>query len=364
MPKGSWIARAGNLLLALGATLACLAVLELGIRIFPPAPHFAPIPHYDVDPDNRLRYLPNQERTLETNEYRYTVRYNSFGRRDVEWPPATLADPRNIVFVGDSFVFGNSVDDEDSVPTLLEGWLARRGDPREVFNFGRGGTGPPTYKLLLEDALASGIRAGTVVVGVFVGNDFYPSTLWGPVIELERKAGEPPTKRPPRSELLHFVKTRLASSPRVVSWALDLSGRLGISLYDTAGSYIFLRRPTPDQTRVFQSILDILGTVGDLAHEHDREFAMVLFPNRIQVENGPDLTNSVLDAAVPNARILEYCRSRGIPCLDLLPVLSERYDRGGEPLYFPIDRHLNATGSRVAAEAIGAFLEESGVLSR
>ena len=141
------------------------------------------------------------------------------------------------------------------------------------------------------------------------------------------------------------------------------AGRLlGIDVYGTAGSYIFLREPTSHQSEIFDRILEFFGPMHELAGEHGRELRLVIFPNRIQVENREDLTNSVFDAARPNRRIVAYCRARGIDCLDLLPVLASQYETQGVPLYFPIDRHLNERGTQVAAEAIGNFLQETGVL--
>jgi lysophospholipase L1-like esterase len=62
--------------------------------------------------------------------------------------------------------------------------------------------------------------------------------------------------------------------------------------------------------------------------------------------------------------VLTYCRTHGIPCLDLLPEIARAYREVGEPLFYPIDRHLNERGYRVAADAIYAFLREQGALAR
>jgi hypothetical protein len=112
----------------------------------------------------------------------------------------------------------------------------------------------------------------------------------------------------------------------------------------------------------FERVLDYLRRMRELAEGKERRHRVVVFPNRIQVENREDLTSSVFDASRPNDRIVEYCAEQDIACLDLLPVLSKRYESEREALYFPIDRHLNERGTRVAADAIGAFLEDSGAL--
>lgn len=81
-----------------------------------------------------------------------------------------------------------------------------------------------------------------------------------------------------------------------------------------------------------------------------------ILPNKIQVENREDLTSAVFDAARSNQRILAFCAERGLACLDLLPALRAAWTHRGEPLFYPIDRHMNATGYRIAAEVVGEFL--------
>ena len=167
-----WRAWLANALLAVGSVLLCLLVPELGTRWFVEPRGQEAIIVLDVDLSTRLAFLPGRERRYETPELRYTVKTNRFGRRDREWSDADLADEGNLLFVGDSFVMGASVEDEDSIPTRLEAWSKARGTPREVFNFGMPSTGIPQYVQILEDALRIGVKARTVLVGVFVGNDF------------------------------------------------------------------------------------------------------------------------------------------------------------------------------------------------
>ena len=347
----------GNLALGLGALLATFLVLELGARLLVDRSEHGPIAVRDVDPANPLRFRPWSERVYETSEFRYTVSFNRFGRRDVEWTDAVIRDPGSVLFIGDSFVLGNGVENEDSIPSLLERWFEERGAPREVLNFGMPGGDPGTYGRLLEQALDDGFRARTVVVGVFVGNDFYPSVLAPRRPPRPAPPPQPAARAWPRSKLLQFVKQRLSSSPRTVGWALAAGRLLGIPVYDTAGSYIFMREPAPDQRLLFERILAFFDGMKAHCDRRGCTLHLVVFPNKLQVENRDDLTTSVLDAERPNRRILEHCRGLGIACLDLLPVLASAWEADAEPLYFPIDRHLNPRGTRVAADAIGAFLE-------
>jgi hypothetical protein len=348
-----------NLALLSGAFAFAALALEVGVRLFVDLREHQPIAVHGVDPANPIAFLPGHTQVYETEEFRYRVSFNRFGRRDVEWTDAAIADPANVLFIGDSFVLGNGVEHEATIPTRLEEGFAAAGRPREVFNFGMPGGNPRTYALLLDDALASGFDAGTILVGIFVGNDFYPSTLAEPAAPRLAATPPPPRHWRPRSQLFQFVKLRVSQSPRFLGWALTAGRLLGITLYDSAGSHVFLRRPTAKQEELFQMILSFLGSMQDASRESGRWLAFVIFPNKIQVENRRDLTGDVFDAARPNQQILAYCETRGIPCLDLLPVLSREYERGGRLLYYPVDRHLNERGTLVAGEAILEFLRRN-----
>jgi hypothetical protein len=127
-------------------------------------------------------------------------------------------------------------------------------------------------------------------------------------------------------------------------------------MYPTSTGYIFLRDWTKDQEALFDSFLRQMLDIQAIANGHQRNVSFVIFPNRIQVENAADLTSSLYDASLPDQRILDYCALHGLACLDLLPALRSTYDRDHKPLFFPIDRHMNAMGNHLAAASVSAYL--------
>jgi hypothetical protein len=355
--------RLANVALAAGSLALCLLVAEVGVRWLVDLRKQMPIPVYDVDLSTRLAFLPGRERTYQTDEFRYTLRSNRFGRRDVEWSQPVLEDERGVLFVGDSFVLGAGVEDEESIPTRLEAWTETLGERREVFNFGMAAVGLPHYMLLLEEALQIGVRADTVLLGIFVGNDFEYSALQPLVPEDSLLPVDAvPPRFAPRSALLDYLRLRVSHSSRFVGWTLTVGDWLGVRLYNTVGSYIFLRSPSPEQVDVFDRILATLGGFQELCRRNQRELYVVIFPNKMQVENHDELENSLYDPELPNRRIVEYCESRGLRCLDQLPVLANAYARERRPLYFPVDRHLNTLGNQTAAQSIFAWLERAQAL--
>jgi lysophospholipase L1-like esterase len=321
---------------------------------------------YDVDPaSGDLSFLPGRSRRYETSEFGFDARYNSFGRRDVEWPSAVVSDPKSVLMIGDSLTYGIGVDHEETIPSQLESHYAQARRPVEVMNFGMPGNhaAPPGYARLLDDAIAKGFAARTVVVAIFVGNDFYPDVL----APLDSKTAVPAPVVESGGRLLagwktfQLLKVRVSQSARMVGWMLTLGRMLGVSVYDSAGTYVFLRERTPEQEVLFQRILSHVGHMKRRCDETGRRLFAVILPNRIQVENRDALTTGVYDAARPDRDILGYCEEIGMACLDLLPLMSETYQRDGEPLFYPVDRHPNARGYRLISGAIARFLLAEGV---
>lgn len=347
-----------NLALMSCALLVTLAALEIGVRLLVDLRSHRPIRVEDVNLDTRLSFLPNRTRTYETDEFRITITTNAHGRRDAEWTKEMFEDPDNLVFIGDSFVLGSAVEEPNSIPARIQTLESAAGRTREVFNFGIPAASPREYMLNLKEAIGMGIRARTVVVGVFVGNDFDPNYLPRPETA-QSSAEQRETQHPgllAHSHLARFIRWRVAHSTRLVGLMLWLSDWTGIRLYTTPAAYIFFRQQTPDQVAAFRGMLGYIGEMDEICRANGRQLSVVIIPNKIQVENRESLTGDSYEAEKPNRLILEYCSEREISCLDLLPVLSGAYERSGEPLYFSIDRHLNERGYRIAAEAIHDFL--------
>jgi hypothetical protein len=58
-----------------------------------------------------------------------------------------------------------------------------------------------------------------------------------------------------------------------------------------------------------------------------------------------------IDLALPQRRLLDFCRAEDIPCLDLLPLFD-----GSRDAYLTQDTHWNETGNLIAAEALASWL--------
>ncbi len=108
-----------------------------------------------------------------------------------------------------------------------------------------------------------------------------------------------------------------------------------------------------------QAILDAQA----IATYHNATFVVVIIPSKEQVyhlilETKYDQTN--LTTAIE--RIIYFCQTENITCINLLPYLEE-HARAGEKLYFTDDGHFNELGHFYTAEIILDYLSANNISS-
>lgn len=122
-----------------------------------------------------LRLTPNTSVHHRSAEYDYEYRTNAYGFRGPDLPLAKPDGTRRIVVVGDSFVAGSGVPEEDLLTTRLQELLNPSGGasaaPRyEVVNVGRPGTSTVRELDLYED-VGRKFEPDVVVLCYYLGND-------------------------------------------------------------------------------------------------------------------------------------------------------------------------------------------------
>jgi lysophospholipase L1-like esterase len=165
------LGRARALVLAL-SILISLAIVEAGLRLtnayggqaYSVSPTGSQYKFYEFDPVLGWANAPGMHGVYERDEFRFPIRVNSFGMRDVEIERAP-GPKKRIAVLGDSFTWGIGVADEDRFTEQLE--LARG---VETLNFGVAGYAPIQYSLMMDEVLA--FEPEIVVVAFCLGNDF------------------------------------------------------------------------------------------------------------------------------------------------------------------------------------------------
>ncbi len=307
---------------------------------------------------------------------------NRGGHYDTEFAPP----PRKtfaVASISDSFAFGRTPH-HHHFTTVCERELAGAGPGVEVFNLGVNGIGPREYAYLLEHE-ALPLAPDAFVVNVYIGNDILshrrgglrvlldrenllvyqvPRRLLGLSEErVRRRMGaaryEPETVEPDEREVVPPERLALR-----FPWILDPAREVGTFSVET------YRRLADDRVRFFatreprhfEGVCHHLAEMAKLAG--DVPLIVVLIPDETQVEDRlwdetvARLGLSGLERDLPQRVLGEWLASRGIPCVDLLPLLRAvpPLEDGWRHVFHLRDTHFNARGNEVAGKALAAAL--------
>lgn len=359
--RGAWWKTA--LLLAATAVVVA-AILEGGARVIlsrearrqaeeaarraaASAPEPAPLKAHDLSALNNVHAAgPGICWTLKPNLVDYPVKGRCWGR-DVSFSVSTNAEglrgpalapageKTRLLALGDSTTFGLGVNNDETWPAQMEAALNSRGGGAAFEALNAGVSGASTFQALVY-LDKRGLSFGPAAVLVCCGHNDFDS--WNNMTDMEQAAametgaagpGGSPAGQADRSFSDLFALTRRA---------IGEAGR-------DVQTLIQGKRPrlTPEEYR------ETLEKIRELCAAKGVEVFFILWPYEEQART-----------ATPEWRgyqeiLLEFGKTPGVRFINLHPVFHQA--GAGEGLYAdPV--HGNATGCRVAAEAIAAAVAE------
>jgi lysophospholipase L1-like esterase len=268
----------------------------------------------------------------------YRVRINSLGFRG----PETVLDPSRprVLFLGDSFTFGDFVDDEQTLPAQVQ---ARLGSDVEVLNGGVGGTTIVDQRVFLEKALTVD---PDVVVIVFFENDLNGLLVDPPQHEqLERNRA---VKSGPLSPLFRLVR-----NTAVFHAFLEIRARIARA---NAPTVSLVRRKHPDETPEWVTEM-AERYAGEAAAIRQRleakgiELIIAGFPHPGTTAADPDSPPNRVEPATA------ALADRGLALFDLTPALVASRRPITELYLLPEDGHASPLAYALAAEALAPEIE-------
>jgi hypothetical protein len=278
--------------------------------------------------------------------------------------------------VGDSFVFGFGVEDEETLPAQLEAMLGTRHEGIEALNAGVPGWSADQYYLFLRTRLDE-IAPDLVLLGL-LDNDvgalmwhrlsFDDDRLPIRIQSIRRMIDHrgrmryvnnyrfalPSLEFPARtwlqdhSQLYHWLRFRLtrawvALSIKAGAQAWDSNSSEGSSGPSRSLSHRELQEGLENSAsfrlRYHRFLVDSIERLCE-----DREIDLRII--QLALRNQPD-------PGTVGAALREDCAVRGGRCLDLV---SFQPEDAIDALYFPVDGHPSADGHRWAADVIGDWL--------
>ena len=184
--KKTWRNLIVNLSLLIAALAVSLLICEFIVRTFYPQRLYYNVSQWD--PYVGFTLVPNAEGISIHQDYTMHMKINSKGLRDREFsyvkPPNTI----RIGVFGDSFTFGEGVQNNEAYPKVLESLLngnekiGKTGGHVEVLNFGLGKTGT-SHQLAWYQKEGRKYHLDFVILGFLAANDFTDN--WSGVFYLE-----------------------------------------------------------------------------------------------------------------------------------------------------------------------------------
>jgi hypothetical protein len=355
-----------------------------------------------------------------TNEYGQRVEWinDNFGFRTRQRisrsrPPGVL----RILMLGDSFVVGHRLGQDQTVGYQIEKWLRANGHPSAEVLIAE--TEEPVAGLDYLETFGVTFQPQVVLLGITLGNDLaqayfslggdhsryrlVPQPTSGAELEPNPKAdhkaqlafivrermpadshfgpgpGPPPDQLHPESLEggtpsvlgLHFLghlaagwlARRTVNAPQAITshW----NEYRNPYLFDGNGLSMCLSPAPPAIERTFQLLFEVLEAYQRVCRRHGIRFMVMVHSQRYQVQPGDlaatikafSLNPSRFDWMAPNRRIREFCAAHDIPCFDPTEAMAKEYARTHQSLFMPRgDMHWNSKGARAFFLGIRADL--------
>jgi hypothetical protein len=290
--------------------------------------------HWDVyHPTLGWTNLPNYR---STDDAPFEITINSQGLRgEREYPSRAPQGLKRVLVFGDSSVFGEEVDDDESLPAALE----RAMKNVEVLNFGVHGYGMGQVALRLEDE-GFALNPDHVVV-VYLTYDFVrdPSPDFvhpKPVFQLEEGALRISNLPVPE----YSRQPWLVRSSFAAAWIWGQSKRL-----------------KPMTTRGMGEELAVTAAILDRVLEMCNERGVPV--TLVHISDAPTLSALHTQPGERGriALIRKMLRARDIPLLDLFDYLDNLYMGRGRELVAPLG-HWAAEGNELIAKKIAVYLAD------
>lgn len=379
-----------NILLCFTVIIACFVLAEIFLRTFYPqrtfenfqsmdAPIFLPS---DILPWE-LKKNAEGRQISPYDEFNVFVQTNSLGTRGAE-PLDKKENVKRILFLGDSFTYGQGVSDSDSYPRQLESLLNKRTFLNINFDVVNAayadGYSPDAYYVYLAENIEK-IKPDLVVMGFYVGNDVDDlcETKW---------TGIDAKGLPKRIQTIRYIidengRRRLAS---IGIFRGKILYRINLFLYSYFHSYVFIKNNLINILNSYASLKEgpyysdhwnkrlesnwkkiekIMAEIKQELAGRNIPLVVVIINSRVQtvdtiwVQYKKKFSTYVLDRLNPNKKVLSLCRKNNIYCLDLYDAFAGQDKQ--DDYYFAIDGHWNEKGHQLAAEAIYDFLIQNGL---
>jgi hypothetical protein len=305
------------------------------------------------------------------------VRINKLGLRDDDdqFPKEKPAGEKRVLFLGDSFLYGAYLHQEETLPKATEKLLETPHVRATALCLPGWSTKHERMAFVLQGAA---IQPDVVVLCFFVGNDM-TENLPNDDIALDGKHEIHVNVRAPRRLHMRILECsklfRLWESTRLYDRiAHTQSDPNKPSLTEVAYWKIeHLRfeqwhkeawKDSPVMVEAWARTTDYFKQLVETVRGAGAKLAVIIIPDEVQVDARKratvcqkfELDEKEYDLDQPQRGVKELCERENVPCVDVLPAFREQGAQGG--LYLDLDTHWNAKGHALAASLLAPVLEK------
>ena len=280
-------------------------------------------------------------------------------------PPVPKPDGvRRVAFLGDSFVFGMGLPDDQTLPFLLGGWLhARRpDDPVEVVNFGFPGGNTTHYRQLAPQV--AGYGPDRLLLGFTVSNDGETdaSSKEAPPVGGPPGTGRTEAPRPRPADALERLRT-VRDAILTHSRTLSLLYR-PVRRFEARWRQDRFERATFDDPAKWETVEKNLAAIAALFRERDVPITLVIFPHMFPSRHVGLNDVGGYPYREYHARVRRVGEANGMEVFDVLDLVAERGITTLDAYIIDGDGHPNGRYTALVAGALGERLRADPRLAR
>ena len=256
--------------------------------------------------------------------------YNSLGYRDVEWTNSEVAGKIKVMVVGDSFVYGDGIED---VKDRFSNRLAQKlGDDYAVFNLGKGGTDTKHH---IEAIVNYPYSPDILVLSYFV-NDILGAVLEHQWLDRPGRPRVPSLLAPLVNNTYTFNFLYWRSVHLLQAGQPDTTWDWYLSVYND-----------PDSWWIHQQQL---LSIYEGAQSEQIPLIVVVFPSMDHPEKSQVVTE----------RIVNLYEEKGVPVLDVTDLIEDIPKK--ELIASPTDVHPSELVHKLVADRLYEMLVEAGLV--
>lgn len=326
---------------------------------------------YERDEELGFKFIPNAQGVYKRFfEWETTIKINSLGWRDYEYPQKKNPGVYRIAVIGDSFTANLEVPLEQTYSKILEKLLKKNvSTDIEVLNFAIDGTGTDYHFKLLGKILSD--YNPDMVVHSFFCNDFedvqigkfYRTIYRDQLIQYQKAKQLRKTKRNidrkyytrwgiiKHAVLKRSLLVRLVMYPLGVRWShFYVLSNYSHKIPNNQAQFFKIPEKFPRYGQAIEHTRALIRQFKKLSDNNEVQYLLMLLYDKSNIEF-PDYTYELLE---------ETIKENNIVCLNLYEKI--RHERQKLQLFWKYDNHLNSHGCQFVAENLYRFLQKKKLL--